>query len=306
MNMTRNQIIKNLKGVFCPVVTPFNRRGDIDEVHFRENLRRIPGIGLAGILVAGSTGEAPYLTESERLRLIEVAREIIKPPELLLVGTGLESTSATVRLSREAVARGADALLVLTPNYYKPRMDAAALVAHYRAVGSGVKRPVLIYSIPQFTGLDVAPETIAQLSRLPNVVGLKESSGKLDFVRAVLSKVKPGFRVLVGAPSIFYDALCDGAVGGVLGVANFVPSLCVGLYQSFLHRHSEEARDLQVRLLPLGQKIAIPYGVAGIKTAVDLCGYHGGTPRPPLLPTSAPAKKQIKAALREAQANLTV
>ena len=306
MNMKRNQILKNLKGVFCPVVTPFNRRGDIDEVRFRENLSRIAGIGLSGILVAGSTGEAPYLAESERLRLVEMAREIVKPPELLLVGTGLESTAATLRLSREAVARGADALLVLTPNYYKARMDAAALVAHYRAVGAGVKRPVLIYSIPQFTGLDVAPDTIAQLSRLPNVVGLKESSGKLDFVRAVLSKVKPGFRVLVGAPSIFYDALCEGAVGGVLGVANFVPSLCVGLYQAFLHRHPRKHASLQERLLPLGQKIGVPYGVAGIKTAVDLCGYHGGTPRPPLLPTSAPAKKQIKAALREAQANLTV
>lgn len=306
MTMKRSQILKNLKGVFCPVVTPFNRRGDIDEGCFRENLSRIAGIGLSGILVAGSTGEAPYLAESERLRLVEMAREIVKPPELLLVGTGLESTAATLRLSREAVARGADALLVLTPNYYKARMDAAALVAHYRAVGAGVKRPVLIYSIPQFTGLEVAPDTIAQLSRLPNVVGLKESSGKLDFVRAVLSKVKPGFRVLVGAPSIFYDALCEGAVGGVLGVANFVPSLCVGLYQAFLHRHPEEARSLQERLLPLGQKIGVPYGVAGIKAAVDLCGYHGGTPRQPLLPTSTQAKRQIAAALREAQAGLAV
>ena len=170
-------------------------------------------------------------------------------------------------------------------------MDSAALVAHYRAVGAGVTRPVLIYSIPQFTGLEVDVATIVQLSRLPNVVGLKESSGKLDFVRAVLRKVRPGFRVLVGAVSIFYDALCAGAVGGVLGQANFAPSLCVGLYQAFLHRHATEARDLQQRLLPLAQKIALPYGVAGIKAALDLCGYHGGTPRLPLLPTSARGKE---------------
>ncbi|MGD1104530.1 MAG: dihydrodipicolinate synthase family protein [Terriglobia bacterium] len=302
--MTRNEVIKNLQGVICPVVTPFNRRGDVDEGFFRENLSRITGIGLAGILVAGSTGEAPYLAESERLRLVEVAREVVKAPEILMVGTGLESTNATVKLSREAVARGADALLVLTPNYYKPRMDSAALVAHYRRVAAGVTRPVLIYSIPQFTGLEVDPATIVQLSRLPNVVGLKESSGKLDFVRAVLRKVRPGFRVLVGAVSIFYDALRAGAVGAVLGLANFAPSLGVGLYQAVLHRRAKEARDLQQRLLTLGQKIALPYGVAGIKAALDLCGYHGGTPRLPLLPASVQAKRQIAAALREANAGL--
>ncbi len=304
--MTRDQIIKNLKGVFAPVVTPFNRRGDVDEGFFRENLSRLSGCGLSGILVAGSTGEAPYLTESERLRLVEVARQVVKAPELLLVGTGLESTAATVRLSREVVARGADALLVVTPNYYKPRMDAAALVAHYRAVGAGVSRPVLVYSIPQFTGLFVDPETIGKLSRLPNVVGLKESSGKLDFVRAVLHKVRPGFRVLIGSVSILYDGLLAGGTGGVLSQANFVPTLCVALYEAILHKRAKEARELQERFLPLAQKIAIPYSVAGIKAAVDLTGSHGGTPRLPLLPVSRQAKKEIAAALREARAGLDI
>jgi 4-hydroxy-2-oxoglutarate aldolase len=304
--MTRNEVLKNLKGVICPVVTPFNRKGDVDEGFFRENLSRISGIGLAGILVSGSTGEAPYLAEHERLRLVEVAREAVKAPEILMVGTGLESTRATLKLSREAVARGADALLVLTPNYYKPLMNSDALVAHYRMVAAGVTRPVMIYSIPQFTGLDVDPATIGKLSRLPNVVGLKESSGKLEFVKAILAEVRREFRVLVGAPSIFYDALCEGAVGAVLGVANYAPSLCVGLYQAFLHRQAEEARILQQRLAPLGQKINLPYGVAGIKAALDLCGSHGGIPRLPLLPVSAPGKKQIAAALREANAGLAV
>jgi 4-hydroxy-2-oxoglutarate aldolase len=304
--MTREQIIKNLRGVIAPVVTPFNRRGDVDEGLLRENLSRYAGSGLSGILVTGSTGEAPYLAESERLRLVEVAREVVKPPELLLAGTGLEGTDATLRLSRESVARGADALLVLTPNYYKSRMDSAALVAHYRAVAAVVARPVVVYSIPQFTGLYVDPETIGKLSRLPNVVGLKESSGKLDFVRAVLRKVRRGFHVLVGSVSILYDGLRAGAVGGVLGQANFAPALCVGLYDAFLHRRAREARELQQRLLPLAQKISIPYGVAGIKAALDLCGYHGGTPRLPLLPVSVQVRREIAAALREACAGLDI
>lgn len=302
--MTRNDIIRSLQGIICPVVTPFNRRGDLDEGHFRENLQRLCETGLAGILVAGSTGEAPYLTEGERLRLIEIARDVVKPPRILMVGTGLESTMATLKLSREAEKRGADALLVLTPNYYKSRMDSAALVAHYRTVAAGVKRPVLIYSIPQFTGLEVDPDTIGKLSQLPNVVGLKESSGKLEFVRAVLGKVKKGFRVLVGAPSILYEALDEGAVGGVLGVATFAPSLCVELYEAFAARMPARARELQQQLLPLGQKIGVPFGVPGIKMAMDLCGYHGGTPRPPLLPVPTQGKKQIMTALQEAKAQV--
>jgi 4-hydroxy-2-oxoglutarate aldolase len=304
--MTRNEIIKNLEGVICPVVTPFNKRGDVDEGFFRENLSRLSGIGLAGVLVAGSTGEAPYLAESERLRLVELAREVVKAPEILVVGTGLESTSATLRLSRESVARGADALMVITPSYFKPQMDSAALVAHYRAVAAGVKKPVLVYYIPQYTGLQVDLATIVKLSRLPNIVGLKESSGSLEFVRSVLKKVRPEFRVLVGAVSIFYDALRSGAVGGVLGQAHFAPSLCVGLYEAYLHDRDKEARELQQRLLPLAQKVASPYGVPGIKAALDVFGGHGGTPRLPLLPVSAKIKKQIAAAIREANSGLTV
>jgi 4-hydroxy-2-oxoglutarate aldolase len=302
--MTHNEIIAGLKGIFAPVVTPFDRRGEVDYGLFRENVARHVGIGLGGILVAGSTGEAPYLAERERLRLAEIARRIVRPPEVLIVGTGLESTRETIRLSREAAARGADALLVITPNYYKARMDSAALAAHYRTVAAGVSRPVLVYSIPQFTGLNPSPETLGRLSRLPNVVGLKESSGNLAFVRAILRKVRPGFRVLVGSVSIVLDAFRAGAVGAVLSQANFVPELCVGLYEAFLRGQARAARELQQRLVPLAQKVAIPYGVSGIKVALELCGYAGGFPRQPLLPLSPAQRRSVAEALREARAGL--
>jgi len=302
--MTRKEIIQSLKGIFPPVVTPFNRRGEIDEGLFRENLQKLVGIGHSGILVAGSTGEAPYLTEGERLRLVEVARGLVRPPEILIAGTGLESTDATVRLSQEAVARGADAVLVLTPSYYKSKMDAETLAGHYRAVARKVERPVIIYSIPQFTGLHVEPSTIDKLSQIPNVVGLKESSGDLRFVRAVLRRVRPGFHVLVGSPLILYQALRAGAVGAVLGQATFVPELCVGLYQAFLQGKTKRALEFQERLLPLAQKIAQPFGVPGVKAALDLSGYAGGFPRAPLSPLGPAARESVAAALREARRGL--
>jgi len=286
------------------LVTPFDRRGGIEEGLFRENLQKLVGIGLSGVLVAGSTGEGPYLEERERLRLVEVARGLVRPPEVLIAGTGLESTDATLRLSQEAVARGADALLVLTPNYYKSKMDADTLAAHYRTVARKVDRPVIIYSIPQFTGLHLDPATIGKLSYIPNVVGLKESSGDIRFVRAVLRRVRPGFRVLVGSVLILNEALRAGAVGAVLGQANFAPELCVGLYQAFLEGKTKRAREFQERLLPLARKISLPFGVPGIKAALDLSGYAGGFPRAPLAPLGPAARESVAEALREARAGL--
>jgi 4-hydroxy-2-oxoglutarate aldolase len=302
--MTSQQIIARLRGIFVPVVTPFDRRGEIDLGLFRENLRRYAGIGLSGIVIAGSTGEAPFLTERERLRLVGIARALVRPPELLIASTGLESTLLTLRLSREAVARGADALLVITPNYYKSRMDSSALAAHFKTLADGLRRPIIIYNIPQFTGIRMDPSTISQLSRYPNIVGLKESSGDLAYVRAILRRVRPGFRVLVGAPSILLDTFRAGAVGGVLGQSGFVPEICLGLYDAFQKRRMKTARGLQQRLTLLAQKIAAPYGIAGVKAAVDLCGYAGGPPRPPLLPLKASGRRAVAAALREARAGL--
>ncbi len=302
--MIHKEIVANLKGIFPPVVTPFNRRGEVDEGRFRENLQRYAETGLSGVVVAGSTGEAPYLTERERLRLIESARKVLRPPQVLIAGTGLEGTGATIRLSRLAIARGADALLVLPPAYYKPRIDSQILLTHFRAVADGIRRPVIIYSIPQFTGIHIDIDTIARLSRHPNIAGIKESSGNLSFLRAVLRKTRPGFKVLVGSAMILLEALRAGAVGGVLGQAGFAPELCVGVYEAFRQGKIKTARELQQRLVPLARKIAVPYGVAGIKVALDVCGYAGGTPRPPLLPLNGTDRRAVAAAIEEARAGL--
>ncbi|MBZ5515533.1 MAG: dihydrodipicolinate synthase family protein [Acidobacteriia bacterium] len=304
--MTQKEIIARLGGLFPPVVTPYDRRGEVDYRLFRENLRRYVGIGLSGIVVAGSTGEAPYLSDRERLKLVEAARGIVRPPELLIAGTGLESTAATLRLSREAVACGADAVLLLTPSYYKSRMNSQALSAHFRALADALTRPIIMYNIPQFTGVKMEPDPIAALSGYPNIVGLKESSGDLQYVRAILRRVRRGFRVLVGSPVIFLEALRAGAAGGVLGLCGFAPEICLGIYDAFRKRRMEQARDLQRRLGVLAQKIGAPYGVPGMKVGCDLCGYRGGPPRAPLTPLNAAQRRDVAAAIREARAGLEI
>jgi len=297
--MTSKQIISRIKGIFVPIVTPYNRRGDIDEGGFRSDLRRYVKEGVNGIVVAGSTGEGPYLNERERLRLVELARPLIPPPQLLLVGTGVDSTRETIHLSREAVSLGADALLVLTPSYFKNRMDAAALTAHFSAVADAVRRPVLIYSIPQFTGIHIEPKTIATLSRHGNIAGLKESSGNMQFLQDVLKKSESGFCILAGSALIMLDALQAGAAGAVLGPANYIPGICMEIYRLYGQGKMEAARELQQRIIPMVQEVNVRCGIPGVKYAADLCGYKGGKPRGPLLPLSPAEERRVAAALRK-------
>ncbi len=304
--MTRSEILANLKGVFPPAVTPFNRRGGIDEKAFTENLRRYTGVGLGGVLVSGSTGEMPYLSGKERLRLVELARQIVRPPELLLVGTGKETTRASLELSREALALGADVVLVVTPHYYKPRMDTPTLLAHYRAIADGIRGPLVIYNIPPFTGVRVEPAALGALARHPNIVGVKESSGDFEYVKQILKVLPKNFHVLSGSAKIYLRSLDAGAKGGVLGQADFAPDLCIALDESFRQGRRKVAQEFQDRLLPLVEKISLPFGVPGIKAAMDLVGYAGGSPRPPLLPVSGAQRRIIQEALRQARTGLDV
>lgn len=306
--MTRKEILQNIKGIFAPVLTPFNVRGDIDESLFSENLHRYAGSGLSGIVVAGSTGEAPYLTEQERLRLTELARKVVRSPEILIVGTGLEGTRETIRLSREAISRGADAILLLTPNYFRSRMNSDLLSAHFRTIADSLRRPIIIYNIPQFTGVRMDPAALAALSRHENIAGVKESSGDLKYFKSILRAIKENgrrsFRVLCGSAPIQLEAMRAGAAGGVLGQADFVPELCVGLYDAFQQGRMKAAEDFQQRLNPLAQIIGIQYGVPGIKAAADFCGYHGGPPRPPLKPLRAGDRRIVMDAVRASRAGL--
>jgi 4-hydroxy-2-oxoglutarate aldolase len=197
-------------------------------------------------------------------------------------------------------------VLIITPAYYKSRMTSALLVPHFRAVADRVRRPIIIYNIPQFTGIRMEPFAIASLSRHPNIAGLKESSGDLKYLRAILRAVKPGagFRVLSGAALNALEAWRAGAVGGVLGQANFAPELCVSLYEAFRQGRWKTATELQKRLAPLVLKISAPLGVPGIKAALDVCGYRGGPPRSPLVAISPSDRKAVAAAIRESRAGL--
>lgn len=276
----------DLSGVLIPAVTPFDPvSGEVDLVAYRSNVRRWLEHPIRGIVVAGSTGEAVFLDEDERSRLVAATRDVTPDDRLVVAGTGAESRRATLRLCRTAAENGADAVLVQPPAYYKSAMTAGVLRDHYRAVADGSPVPVIVYQVPlRFSTLDLPTGLIAELSAHENVIGVKDSRGKLELVGELVTQTRPGFQVLVGSGAHLFASLEIGAVGGILGVANLAPGESAAIHQAFREGHAREAGALQERVAPAHTAIVGGLGVPGVKAAMDLLGYRGGPPRPPLAP----------------------
>ena len=273
----------SLRGVFPPIPTPFDQDGEVHTTALRQNLRYWNRYELAGYVVLGSNGEAVYLSERERLRVLETAREEILPDRIMIAGAGSESTRQTVTLVRQAAKAGADAVLVSTPHYYGARMTRDSLVSHYRSVSDESPIPVLLYNVPKFTHVDMDAETVALAARYPGIIGIKDSSGNIAKLADIIRLCGPGFQVLAGSAGFFFAGLVLGAVGGVLALANVAPQQCVDIYGLALQGKWDAAAELQRRMLPVNAAITSRYGIAGLKSALDLLGCYGGPVRSPLL-----------------------
>ncbi|MGD2123522.1 MAG: dihydrodipicolinate synthase family protein [Gemmatimonadota bacterium] len=286
----------DLSGVFLPAVTPFRPdTGDVDLPAMQENLRRWSEFPIQGIVICGTTGEAVLVDEEERLELVRAARGALKPEILLTVGTGLESTRATLRLSRKVADEGAEAVLVQPPAYYKGAMTPEALREHYLTVADGSPVPVIVYQAPlRMSTLDFPTGLVAELSNHENIVGIKDSRGKLELMGELVDQCQAGFQVLVGSGALLYPALEVGAVGGIVAVANVAPEPSGQLYQAFKAGRSSEAGRLQKKIGPVHNELVGAIGVGGVKAALDLLGYRGGDPRSPILPPSAATREKVR------------
>ena len=275
-----------LSGVFAPATTPFDPvTGGADLVSLRANLRRWLETPLAGVVLFGSTGEGVLLDEDEKVRLLAGCREVVDGGRLLLAGTGAESTRAAIRQARAAAAEGADGVLVQPPSFYRPLMTPAALRDHYLAVAEASPVPVLLYQVPpRFSGVELEPGLVAEVARHPNVAGIKDSSGDLRTLGALIDACRGSADVLAGSGAVLYAALEMGAVGGVLAVSLLLPEACAELCRAFAEERFADAGRLQERIAPLHRDVVGALGVPGIKAALDSMGMHGGAPRPPIQP----------------------
>ena len=288
----------NLSGVYPPIATPFKDE-EVDFAGLKHNVDRWMRTGLRGLLALGSNGEAASVDEDEAERIVATVREGVPRDRVLLVGTGRQSTRATIAATRRAAEAGADAVLVLTPFYFKSQMTPEALADHYRAVADASPVPVLLYNFTAVTGLNMTPDTVAALSAHPNIVGLKDSNGDIGQVAGVVSRVPAGFTVLVGAAATLYPAILMGASGGVVAVANVVPDVCVELYDLATAGKHDEARQLQRRMTPLAHAVTGGYGIAGLKVAMDIAGYVGGQVRKPLRAAKPEARDVLQRLFEE-------
>ena len=291
---------KHLEGVYAALTTPF--AGDeIAADKLRDNIRKYDRTDLAGYLVLGSTGESVSLTDEESLRLVETVVAAAAPGKKIFVGTARESTRGTIDFTNSLAGRGIAAALVRPPSYFKSKMTPEALKTHYRTVAEASKLPVLIYNIPQNTGIALDPQLVIELASHPNIAGLKESSGSLAFLGEVVREVSADFHYFLGSGHVIYPGLEMGADGAILAVANAAPELCAEIFKLFRAGKKEEARRLQFELLPLSKALVEVYGIAGLKYALDLRGYYGGPARLPLLPLEEKGRQEIAALLKEAR-----
>jgi len=289
-----------LRGIIPPLVTPFDAEGALDLPAFEANFDGYAGVDLGGYLVLGSNGEAASVEETEKLALVRSARRCAGS-RTLLVGTGLESTRATVALTNKIADLGADGVLVLTPHYYRPLMSEEALRRHYETVADNARVPVFVYSMPAFTGLPLSAELAAALGAHPNVAGLKESSGDIGLLGRIIATVPTDFSVACGAAPVLYPALCVGAHAGILAVACCAPAPAVALYRAVSEGDHALARRIQEALTPLAIAVTTTYGVAGLKAAMTLAGFRGRSVRRPLLDVEPPALAKLEVLLARAR-----
>jgi 4-hydroxy-2-oxoglutarate aldolase len=290
----------SFSGVYAPLPTPFDPGDRLDIGRMRTALPRWIASPLAGFVLLGTNGEAGLVDDDEAERLIDAVRPLVPGDRTLIAGAGRESTPATVRAVRRAAALGADAVLVRPPSVFKGRMTDDVLVAYYTAVAEASPVPVLLYNFMAATGVNLALSAVARLADHPNIAGIKETSTDAAQFADLSAAVPDDFTVLCGAAPGVLGAISAGARGAIIAIASLMPRECLELVSLVRAGRMPEALAMQHRITPLGRAVTTGYGIAGLKAALDLAGFTGGDPRPPLRPLPDDAREQLRTLLHAA------
>jgi 4-hydroxy-tetrahydrodipicolinate synthase len=282
--------------ILTAVVTPFRVDGAVDTPAFRRLCAHIVASGSDGVVVAGTTGEAPTLTDEERLALFAAAVETVGDRATVVAGTGTYSTAHSVHLTGQAHELGVDAVLVVTPYYNKP--PARGIVEHFRAIAAATDRPLIVYNIPQRVVVNIEPETLAELAEIPNVVAVKQATTDLDQARRILAETD--LALYAGNDDLLMPFLELGAVGGILVYTHLVGPRVRELVRRFQEGDVDGARAIDAELRPVIDALAVTTNPIPVKAALAMVGHDVGGLRLPLVEATDDEKATIRDALERA------
>jgi 4-hydroxy-tetrahydrodipicolinate synthase len=287
-----------LKGIYVPNVTPFDHHGGID-VHALANLVEFwLENRVSGLVVNASTGEGPLISREEKKSLIEFVRDKIAGRGAIIAGTGTIGSRETIELTRDAKEAGAEAVLVTTPFFFKPSEEE--IFQHFASLATSVDMPVILYNVPKFTGYTVSPKLVDHISReYGNIIGIKDSSGSPGAMAENLRLFGGRISVLSGAADMTLPTLSMGGNGAILAVANYIPDICVTLYEAAVKNDLKEAGRLQMKVSYVNKVIVREHSqIAAVKTALRIRGLNSGVPRRPLRPLPEDEKREVVDALK--------
>jgi 4-hydroxy-2-oxoglutarate aldolase len=290
-----------LAGIIPPIVTPFDQVGEVSPVLFRQNIRRWLDEPISGFVLFGSNGEGQLLDEDEKIRLTAFARELVPAAMPLIAGVGGESTRAVIREGKKLAEAGATYLLVSPPPYFGASLAGVAISEHYHHAADALPIPVIVYHIPKNTHVTIEAGLMAEIVKHPNIVGLKDSSGDVKRFADYSNTCDKRCRMFVGNGSLLYTALELGAVGGIVGIGQLAPKMCAAIVEAQRQGDAQRAGSIQEKLVPVHREIVGAFGPVGTKAALDLLGYAGGRPRPPLRPLGEKERKRVEQVMHEAQ-----
>jgi 4-hydroxy-tetrahydrodipicolinate synthase len=268
------------EGILPALVTPFTDDGKaVDEERLRTLVNRCIELGVHGVVPCGTTGEFVNMTTEEKKRVIKVVVDEVNGRVPVVAGTGASGTDQALEMTKYAKDIGADAALIVTPFYLKP--TDRGIYEHYDTIASKVELPIILYNIPQCTGVELTWQMVEDLAQIPNIVGLKDSSGQLRYILAVLEKVRDKIKVLCGHDEVVVAALAAGCSGAILASANVIPDIWVQIYNYIKNGELQKARELQYKVQKIARIIA-GSGAVGTKEALNMMKIKVGPVRKPL------------------------
>jgi len=279
------------------MVTPFDDAGGADYAQAATLAKRLVDTGSDGVVVAGTTGESPTLTDDEKIRLVRSVKEAVGTRAVVVAGTGTNDTRHSIDLTKEAGRAGADGFLLVNPYYNRPSQDG--LYAHFKTIAESTGKPCMLYNIPGRTGVNCAPETIARLAEVPNIVAVKEASGSLDQASEIRRKTPADFDIYSGDDSLTLPILAVGGRGIVSVASHLVGPDIQKMVRAYERGDTREALQIHLRLFSLFKVLFITTNPVPVKAALNLSGFRVGRPRLPLVEATTKEKEQIQAVLRE-------